>query len=170
MSWTRVSSPANVSVKNPSQQTAHSLSLLNSRISFPDKQSSYVSPSPIIYAPEDCINHYITRDTLNTPNITDTLDTASNLIAAIHQRLWSIANKHSFVAGTSFSCCIHNIGSQSISIEDSEGVHICGQTTIGPGAIAIVKCIVLDQASLGDGHADLISANIMGGSVSTIVS
>jgi hypothetical protein len=49
MSWTRVASAANYSVKNPIHLTEHSLSALNSRFSFPDKQTSIATSQPITY-------------------------------------------------------------------------------------------------------------------------
>ena len=161
----------NFSVNNPASLVNSKLQLLQSTISVPALPSVYDSSSGVTYDAKDLLNGYIVRQGI-TGDVTDTFDTATNIINLLRARYTAITNLSyaptgaaTLPAGISFECKLYNevpvqeVNDWDLSFYSSLdlSVRIGGATNqIGGGATALLEIVVQDQAALGAGHIDQV--------------
>lgn len=162
----QTSTPRNFVVQDPVLQMQANLALLRNTIDIPERTVTYDSADPVVYLAKDLLDGYIVRSGHGTNNVNDHFDTASNIIAALKARIQSIAGAGHAIAselknGTSFSTKLYNvtgsINNGDLYFYTENGVRIGGNTNQIVGeATAVLDIIVQDQASLGQGHSDLV--------------
>ena len=164
----QTSTPRNFVVQDPVLQMQANLALLRNTIDIPERTVTYDSADPVVYLAKDLLDGYIVRSGHGVNNITDSFDSAANIIAALKGRIQSIAGAGHAISSelknaTSFKCKLYNVtgtlDSGRISfysdIPSYQGVRVGGYASQITGeATAVLEIIVQDQASLGQGHAD----------------
>jgi hypothetical protein len=166
----QTSTPRIFTVQDPVLQMQANLALLRNNIDIPERTVTYDSADPVVYLAKDLMDGYIIRTGHGTNNVTDSFDSATNIIAALKGRIQSIAGAGHAISselknGTSVKCKLYNItGSPNngdlrfySDIPSYQGVRIGGNTNQIVGeATAILEIVVQDQASLGAGHEDTV--------------
>ena len=170
MSFYQTGNLANFNVQDPALGVQANLALLRATIDIPEREVTYDSADPVVYLAKDLLDGYIVRTGHGTNNITDSFDSATNIITALKNRIKSIAGAGHNISstlknGTSFKCKLYNVtgtmdsGSLSFysDIPSYQGTRVGGYASQITGeATAVLEIIVQDQASLGQGHTDLV--------------
>ena len=142
------------------------LQYANTTILAPELESAYSGPDPVTYSARDLLNGYIVRDTSAGNNVYDLFDSASNIIAALQQRIITLSGIYQPLQnGTKFSCLIYanapenevdntDYGISFWSTNDFSIIVGGNPTQITGGAVGELTFIVRDQARFGEGHID----------------
>jgi hypothetical protein len=160
MAGYNVQTPPLFTVRDPEQLVDFNLATLNATFQHPEKNSAYTTNGSVTYTAVDLLNGYIQRNT--STGTTDYAASATDLIDEIRRRLLAITNKDVMANGTSVVCGYTNLSSYYIEIQGLTGVNVSFPNSIAPGSSAKLHIVVVDQASLGNGHSDEVRIAICG--------
>jgi hypothetical protein len=158
----------NFSTFNPQSEVKKDINLIKSSIHQTPGKAIYDSTTSLTYSAGDLLQGYIIRRGLNGSGLViDSFDTASNIIAAVQERCLSIHNLETIPNGTSFECILFNDNNGYDNTNYSLGFYSSSDLSlrvggyinngqIAGGATAVLKIVINDQASLGDGHSDQV--------------
>ena len=160
---TSVENPSNFTVYDPMRIIDNDISVLQSSFLSPDAQVYINSTTAVVYSASDLLAGYIVR--MNTGSgegaITETLDTASNIIAAMKTKLQIERTSGPFENGTTFRCVFNNNTNFTITLGASTGVSMNDCFTIDAGVVCILNLVVTGQ-STNDGETDAVYCVIAG--------
>jgi hypothetical protein len=163
MSGYQVTTPPNFRSTDPTQQLLDKLALLQNTVSVPEHQTDYTSSNGVTYDAAALLGGYIVRTGNNEGSIQDIFPSATEIIDALKQKCTGIANFSGLKNGTSFVCKLWNNTDHDLYYYSQNGVlvggptnQIAGSTNGYPGATCIMEFVINDQASLGEGHTDLV--------------
>lgn len=162
MAGYNVQTPALFAVRDPEQLVNFNLATLNATFQHAEKNSEYTANNGVQYSAVDMLDGYIVRSGI-TSDTTDGTASAEDIIDEMRRRLLSISNKSTFANGTSVVCGFTNTSNYWIQIQGATGVSVAYPNFIASGTSAKLHMIVVDQASLGDGHTDEVRIAVCGG-------
>jgi len=161
MAGYNVQTPALFAVRDPEQLVDFNLATLNATFQHAEKNSEYTANNGVQYSAVDMLDGYIVRSGI-TSDTTDGTASAEDIIDEMRRRLLSISNKDVMANGTSVMCGYTNLSSYYIEIQGATGVNVSFPNYIAPGSSAKLHIVVVDQASLGNGHSDQVRIAICG--------
>ena len=159
MSGYNVTTPRMFGVKDPIQVIQFDVAELQATIIVPDKETH--ADNNIITADQLLGGYVIIDGQYNNIN----LDIASNIISTLRVKLQGIANDRVFPNGTSFKCVLY-APNQNVTINNSvDGSTLLAahERYIASNRIVTLTLVVVDQASLGNGHSDEVRVCACGG-------
>ena len=160
---TSVENPSYFTVYDPMRIIDNDISVLQSSFLSPDAQVYINSTSAVTYSASDLLAGYIVR--MNTGSgegsITETLDSATNIIGAMRTKLAIERTSGPFENGTTFRCVFNNNTNFTITLAASTGVSMNDCFTIDAGVVCILNLVVTGQAT-NDGETDAVYCVIAG--------
>jgi len=167
MSGYQVTNPSYFNISSALELLSDQVVLLENTISIPAQETTYDSTSSVTYSADALVGGYIVRKNhVSNDNITvDFFPTAAELITSLKQKMLGIATfDKPLPNGSSFVCKLfNNSGITNLKYYSNTfaGVYVGGTFTergyqIEHDATCVLTVVVLDQASLGEGHTDRV--------------
>jgi hypothetical protein len=152
MTGYQVTNPNVFGVTDPVYTVVSNISTLNATFSFPDITTTISTNASATYTALQLLGNFVIRKTSNSTPYTDYLDSATNIINAMKQKLSGISGVSAFVDGTSFRCTILNQSNSVITLQSTgnntfiNGAN--GSIVIRPQTVATLQLIVGGQTAL----------------------
>ena len=152
MALYQVTTPRLFRINDPDELVGFNLNTLNASFTFPDNPFTLTYDLPIVYSSNLLLGGYIIRKTNNNPGpITDSFESASNIIQTMRKKCIGLTNFSSFPNGTSFKTTIFNNSTSDLSyVSDvGNGILVGGEKPqIAAGKTGILEIVVTGQSQL----------------------
>jgi hypothetical protein len=167
MSGYQVTNPSYFNISSMLSQLSDQVVLLENTVSVPAQETTYGSTASATYTADAMLGGYIVRENhVEGSNIVvDTFPSATALITAMKQKMLGIATfTKPLPNGSSFVCKLYNksgITNLKYYSDTANGLFVGGSFSergyqIVHDATCTLTVVVLDQASLGQGHTDKV--------------
>jgi hypothetical protein len=167
MSGYQVTNPSYFDISNVFDQLSDQVVLLQNTVSVPSQEQVYDAIGSVTYTADALLGGYIVRQGHQDEGdiVVDFFPTASQIITSLKQKMLGIATFNKPLPnGSSYVCKLYNksnITNLKYYSNTAAGVYVGGSFSergyqIEHDATCVLTIVVLDQASLGEGHADRV--------------